>query len=334
MQRGNKVHLVSQRTPSYVESFDSFSQSYSIHQLRNVLRFHEREVDLFIAHNEPSWMVTAIKEVTDKPVILDVHDSYLARSTPEDAEKAMRDKKSHLRISVEERNNFQLADGLVFPSQPFADIIREEFKLTQPYRIVPSMVPINLFAYQMHEWVPGLVYEGRVDLPDAPNADKKEKTGFAYTNYLEVAKRCDELDMDLHLYARSDEEFRKAYKGLAVIHKPVIYAKLMKAIGRHDWGLVGNSFPTPEWNVALPNKLFEYVAAGVPVVAMNAAECSRWIEEYGIGITVESIDELKDRWPEHTEIRKNLLKVRRKLSMEEHIHILEELVKEVLDVGR
>ena len=69
-------------------------------------------------------------------------------------------------------------------------------------------------------------------------------------------------------------------------------------------GLVGNLDVTSEWKVAFPNKLFEYIAAGVPVVAINADECADFITEYGFGIVVKDLYELAERWEEHTEIRK------------------------------
>ena len=328
MARGHKVSLISQKVPSFVESYDAYSQVFSIHQLRNIIRLHASEADVFHCHNEPSWFVTAVKEVCDKPVILDVHDSFLARSTPEESEKAIIDGIKHLRITTEERNNFQLADGLVFPSKPFAELIINEFKLTQPFLVLPSYLPWNLYNYLATEWYGGLVYEGRIDIQGEAT---QAKTGFQYTDYTDLSRQCRELGIDFHVYARGDDEFHKVYQDIAVCHDPVPYPSLMKNIAKHDWGLVGNSFWTSEWDVAFPNKLFEYIAAGVPIVAINASECSRFIEEHGIGITVGSIEELVDRWREHTDCRKRLLKIRHLFTMEQHVHEIEELYGRVID---
>ena len=330
MERGNIVRLISQKTPSFAEAYDIFVKSYSIHQMRNAVDALAPITDIFHCHNEPSWFVAIVKEMTDKPVILDVHDSYLARLSPTEADELEDADIEYLRVTVEERNNFQLADGLVFPSQPFAELILKEFRLTQPYIVLPSMVQRNLYAYNGQSWLGGLVYEGRVDLSTELEKNK-HKSGFTYTMYEELARKAKEIGIDLHLYARKDEEFVKLYGETAVLHKPVTYDKLMLKISRHDWGLVGNIHETSEWKVAFPNKLFEYIAAGVPVVALNADYCADFLIETGFGIVVKSLEELAERWEEHTEIRKVIYKGRMKYCMENNIHQLEQLYEAVLN---
>lgn len=339
MARGHKVYLVSQRRPSYAEAYDGFSECFSIEQMRNMVIQLSEWADVFHCHNEPSWFVTLCKEICpETPVILDVHDSFLARSTPDEYERALKEGKPHLRVSVEERNNFQLADALVFPSQPFADIILDEFNLKQPCLILPSYLPQNFYNYQGKEWFGGIVYEGRIDLKEKVK-DSKASTGFQYSDLEEFARQCKELGVDFHFYGREDDDFKKAFKpyereegqpGGMTIHGAVPYPKLMGALSQHDWGFVGNTFYTPEWEVALPNKLFEYIAAAVPVFVMNAKHCSEFVEEYGVGITVDSVEEITKRWKEHTKIRKNLIKVRTKFVMEKHIRKLENLYRSLL----
>ena len=101
----------------------------------------------------------------------------------------------------------------------------------------------------------------------------------------------------------------------------------MKSLGRHDWGLVGNTVRTGQWEVAMPNKLFEYMACGVPVVSMNAKVCANFVQESDVGISVEGPEELGERWAEHREKRKNVIKHRRAWMMESHIGKLEEFYR-------
>jgi glycosyltransferase involved in cell wall biosynthesis len=86
---------------------------------------------------------------------------------------------------------------------------------------------------------------------------------------------------------------------------------------------------TKEWDVAMPNKLFEYMATGVPVVAMNAADCSKFVKDTGVGIAVEGPEELGERWKEHRDCRGRVFKERQAWSMNAHIHKLEQFYKEV-----
>lgn len=322
------IALLSQRPTNFENSYDIFAITHSIHQLRELIKVLAPVTDVFHAHNEPSYFVTAVKELCDKPVILDIHDSWLARTTAEQWEARKERGEKAIRITAEERNNFQLADGLVFPSAPFAEIVRKEFRLEQPYIVLPPHVPHNLYNYQSFDYYGGLVYEGRIDLK--ATLQEKYKTGFEYTDYEDLARSCHHLGIDFHIYASGKKDFRDIYDPIAIVHEPVVYPKLIDTLAMHDWGLVGNLHPTPEWEVAIPNKLYEYIAAGVPIVSIHAKACSELIEEYGIGITVQSMEELRDRWREHRECRKRLLRVRGEFTMEKHIHKLDDLYARVI----
>lgn len=329
IEKGHNVHLIGMKVPSFYEQYKTFTLCADVGQMLEALKLYaaSKDIDVFHCHNEPSWFVTALKEITDKPVILDVHDSYLARSTPEAATAALDAGENHIRVMVEERNNFQLADALVFPGDDFRALVAGEFKLAQPALTLPSYVPSRFYEYSGKDWHGGLLYEGKVNLPSETKGYSK---GFEYCDYTEVATRTATLGMDFHLYAgRQDDKFKKHYDGKALIHKALPYQELMSSIGRHDWGLVGNTKKTSEWDVAMPNKLFEYIATGVPVVSMNAGSCSRLLDETGMGITVEGPEELAERWGEHRDCRKRVIKNRQAFSMNAKIHELENFYREV-----
>lgn len=320
INKAHELHLVTSQVTSFRESYKSYLLAHDIEQVRYSLKHLSREVDFLHVHNEPSWYVSVWKELTDKPVILDVHDSYLARTRPEDSFRE--DGKPVFRISVEERNNFMLADALVFPSEPFADLICKEFGLKQPRLILPSYVPEMFTVYGPKHWFGGAVYEGKTSI-------KKDPPQFQYCNYTEMATQFRQAEIELHVFGgRWDDAYKQEYED-AVVHKPCLFKDLLPYLARHEWGIVGNVAPSPEWEVAFPNKVFEYIAAGIPVVAMNAPAVSTFLEETGFGITVGSVEELKKRWREHNKCRETVLKNRQRYSMDSQIHHLESFYKSV-----
>jgi glycosyltransferase involved in cell wall biosynthesis len=307
----------------YGEKYKSLSIYSDMEQLYASIRTH-KDADLFHCHNEPSWFVTAVKQVLgDKPAILDVHDSMLVRVKPEEEGK--------VRISIDERNNFQLADGLVFVNEPMANFVRDEFKLPQPWLALPSYVPIQFYRIDPFQYLGGVVYEGRVDLPTELS---KEMEFFSYCDYTKLADQFKEAGVAFNIYTpRKDKAIQEHYKDRAAWQGSHEYHNLIRKIGRHDWGLVGNVDKHPAWEMALPNKLFEYIAAGVPVVCMNAPVAGELVEKHGVGIHVESVDELKRRWKEHRVCRRNVALKGHSFCMENHIGGLESLYEDVLNAN-
>lgn len=332
VQDGYKVHLITKKMPpNFSTYYYSTSKCDSTSQIIDAIKVYAKTADVFHCHNEPSWFVTAVKEVCGVPVILDVHDSYVGRVTDEEVDRMMPKEgyQKIFRYTAEERNNFQLADGLVFPGKAFADMVCDAYSLKQPRLVLPSYLPRAYYQYNAPGWLGGLVYEGRVDLPN--KEDPGQEYGFRYADYLDVAKQCKDLRIDFHVYSsRSDDEFIELYKDVAYLHPPHPYHGLLLNLQSHDWGLVGNITKTPEWEVAFPNKMFEYIAAAVPVVAINAPECGKFIEEFGFGIKVDSLEELAARWSEHEEVRKTLIKNRQKFVMEAHIDKLKHFYDDMI----
>jgi len=329
MDRGHDVRLIAKKEVPFVEWYKTFTYTFGVNNYIDAIEMHSGVTDVFHVHNEPSWFVTAIKEQCNVPVVLDVHDSFLARTTPEEEDAQRKEGLDTFRVSVEERNNFQLADALVFPSQKFANIILNEFKIDKPYIVLPSYVPRQFYQYHGKSWLGGLVYEGRCDIQS--DIDKTARMrGFQYAVYEDFAKHANDLGMDFHIYAtRTDQPFMDIYDDIAFVHAALPFEEMLAHVARHDWGLLGNIMKTAEWDVAMPNKLFEYIAAGVPIVAINARDCGEFVEEHGIGIRVESLKELTNRWGEHKICREKLLKIRQQFTMERHIDKLEGLYHKV-----
>lgn len=321
-EKGYSIHLLTHRQPHFPSAFRTITVYEGASEFFHSVKLLAPSVELFHCHNEPSWFVSQIKAVCDKPVILDVHDSLLLRIAPGDT--------SRTRISVSERDNFRLADGLVYVCVPMKETLEKEFGLTQPSAIVPSACPKSMYRYDAYEWKGGVVFEGRVDDVNLLT-DQRERDVFEYCDYRDLCKEFMIEGLPFYVFPGGYEKMHEPYKDICLLQPTTPIQELIRCLGRHDWGFCGNLTSFPEWEQGLPNKMFEYIAAGIPVVCMNAGETSKFVEKHKVGITVKSVAELKERWNEHIELRKNVVRVGRSLSMENYIDVLPALYEEVLN---
>ena len=153
---------------------------------------------------------------------------------------------------------------------------------------------------------------------------------MAYADYRAFAKASKALGLDFYIYTTGWEGDKKEEYKDAIFAGTLNYKDLMENLGYYDWGLCGNITTTKNWDVAMPNKLFEYMAVGVPIVAMNCKEVQAVVKENDVGICVSTLEELKDRWGEHVQKRVNVIKRRHDFTMESNIYKLEELYEKVL----
>jgi glycosyltransferase involved in cell wall biosynthesis len=319
MQKGHCVNLIADQFPSFYGMYNQASLYLNKKQLKELLKIYDENTDIYHAHNEPSWYVSFVKEHSNKPVILDIHDTHITR-TPEGG---------GVRRTVDENNNFRYADGLVFVSEPVRDEVINEYGFDIPNRVLTHYSPEMFTDHPKEAFMGGLVYEGMIKLPQ----EIDQNPYFKYCDYIDFAKQAKDIGINFHIYSRDDQAFADIYQPISALHNPVSFKQLIKKLTRHEWGFVGNSFHSSQWEKTAPNKLFDYISAGIPIIAMNAKWSEEFVTKHGIGIVVESVKEIVDRWDEHKVCKRNLLKKRQELTMENHIHILEELYREVINAN-
>ena len=60
----------------------------------------------------------------------------------------------------------------------------------------------------------------------------------------------------------------------------------------YDAGLVGSPYPLDDFKDSMPNKLFEYISAGIPALVFNAPEAGKYVEENGLGLSIQDASEV------------------------------------------
>ncbi|MFN8083895.1 MAG: glycosyltransferase [Dermatophilaceae bacterium] len=115
----------------------------------------------------------------------------------------------------------------------------------------------------------GLVYAGRLS---------------AYRELETVAQASRELDLPVTLVGPADDTWLSGFDpGAAVVRAAESVDRVDELLADAGLALVTHSDRWENHRLALPNKLFHAVHAGVPVVATDVGELAKVVREYGLG---------------------------------------------------
>jgi glycosyltransferase involved in cell wall biosynthesis len=111
-------------------------------------------------------------------------------------------------------------------------------------------------------------------------------------------------------------------------HNPLPTKRMLEELQKYYFGLV----PRPpdrhclNNGFALPNKLFDYLAVGVPVIARNTKSITKFVQENKVGIIYKNIDELLKKLDDSSS---NYTFDNRKFIMENHIYLIDNLYQKI-----
>ena len=149
--------------------------------------------------------------------------------------------------------------------------------------------------------------------------------------FKKLERRNSKLVLVFLVYGEGVEKLKKKVKDSSNIywHQKVSPLEYMKYIGSADWGIYLMENICLNHDFALPNKIFDYILGGLPVVVSNLKEMSKLVNEYEIGYTVdiEDIDrivKLLEKFDKNTKekFENNLKKVAKKYCWEEQEKVL------------
>jgi len=171
----------------------------------------------------------------------------------------------------------------------------------------------------------GVVYEGGIQ----PNANTPQPDIYRFLDFRSLATSLNEMQVPFHMFG-GDMTHAPYYVPLGAVCNPsASYAALIRLMSRYDWGFYGSTDPHPQITKTFPNKVFEYVAAGIPVITLNGGEAAEWVVANGVGIALEDIKELPERYDEHKQLKLNVLEKRDQFTAESQapglVRIYEEL---------
>lgn len=280
-------------------------------------------IDVIHCHNEPNrHTLDAVRASEGRaPVIYDIHDfTSLRKGKPDSTEEKC----------------FDQVDGIVHSADSFRNIAKRKYPEAKQQNIVLYSTPSRT-QLRGSEVLPKiasareeihLVYQGGLIDENSTNADL-----FSYRDYLDIFRSILNEGFHLHLYCAYDK-IPTGYQQLASgfpeklhLNARVPYPELLTTMSRFHWGLTGFNFSnlrsetTREFlHSVVPNKMFDYLHAGIPTLVFNANAASRIAREYGFGLEKaeeESWADVLDRGA--SMLKKDLTPAAESLTMESQI---------------
>jgi glycosyltransferase involved in cell wall biosynthesis len=262
---------------------------------RDVPEFVERfKPHLIHSHNAPDYLtVSALHTVEETPIIHDLHDSLTMRVTgytPSDDEEKIREYAEKEKIANER------CDGRIYVSRGVRDYIQRRYDVDPLSDIVfPNYTPKNLIPDTLLEKLSE--EDGETHIVYAGTISSKIE-GHHY-DLREVFKEIAMQDVHVHVYASREDE---AYKALADGERCIHYhghlnqRTLLPELTQYDFGWAGfnDALNSKHLDAALPNKIFEYIACGLPILTFPHKTLKEFVERHRVGVVIRDFDELKE----------------------------------------
>lgn len=80
---------------------------------------------------------------------------------------------------------------------------------------------------------------------------------------------------------------RTQVEELLIFEEPVEYRNLLRKTAESTYGLLPWLNFYPQKSLSMPNKLFEYIAAGTPVICVENSDAAHLVEQNGLGIVYD-----------------------------------------------
>ncbi|WP_432559513.1 glycosyltransferase [Granulicoccus sp. GXG6511] len=257
------------------------------------------EPDLVHNHNLPDVLTMACQRVLGPlgerpvPIIHDVHDFQALRKTPyEDGFPDPEDPAAAERAAVEQ------SDALVTVSDRLLEEIQARYAVPELHAVFPN--------YALAQHLPALG-----DLPEVPDRlvhSTERPLRVVYQGTLSVAHGHYDLrgifaaiagsGAELHVFpgrGPMPEYFELAERFPTItIHPTLPSTELLATLPQFDVGWAGFNDTLNDAHLAtvLPNKGFEYVGCGLPILTFEHDALARWVRADGIGVVVGSPEEL------------------------------------------
>ena len=276
--------------------------------------------DLIHSHNLPDSLTAIALELFAGrvPIVHDVHDLQSLRRTP--YEHGFPEPPDALAL---ERLAIEKCSALVAVSDELVEEIRSRYHLTAPALVFPNyalrrdLPPVLPPAERRNGHPPRLVYQGTLS------------TNGGHYDLREIFRAIVGGGLSLDVYP---SRHVPAYSELAAeltalrVHATLPPSQLLAELPEYDFGWAGfnSALNGPHLDTCLPNKAYEYLGCGLPVLTLQHRALLRLVGDGCLGLSLASLKDIVGQLAavDVAALRRRIAAARLELTVEANIHRL------------
>jgi glycosyltransferase involved in cell wall biosynthesis len=292
---------------------------------------------LIHSHNAPNTLtLSAVGVAEDVPIIHDVHEVLSVHNSGFEAND---DDESLSQYCEEERRANEESDGRIYATEGIGEYVQQHYDVNPENDLVfhnyvsESVMPRNFKEkLSKEDGDVHIVYIGFItSVVEGSHYDLRH-------TFKDIASH----GMHIHIYPTnnlitlSNDSYKKLADSNEFIHfySNMNRKELLKEITQYDFGWAGfnGAENKKHLDIAFPNKVMEYVACGLPVLAFPHKTIQRFIEQYGVGLVFDAIDELEEllKSGSPSNIRETVLNSRHCFAIENQISRVVDFYEQIL----
>jgi len=302
----------------------------------------EWKIDLINAYSMPDDLVVASIETRSVPVVYCVRDLTSTLSPQLLASRIFPKKIIYTKLignipsyivykyilSIEKKS-MERSDARIFSTSCMLDYAKHRYKISDN-----NLVFLN---YILKEEIPSL------NMEKLSNKIEGIHIGFAgnitvsdrYRNFLpffiELAKK--KIHVHMHVVSRDKNSLRVCKKTAEKneylhFYPPMPPKKVIKYLSAYDFGILPFETELEYYETILPNKLFDYIAAGIPIISSDVRCIKNFISKHNIGFYYKDFKDLIEKL-KYTDPTKFKIE-RAKFLIDKHIDKLLDFYKKII----
>ncbi len=278
-------------------------------------------VDLIHCHNAPDTLTNICIDLFKGsiPIVHDIHDLMSARHTS--YEDGVETNRASSCWREEEKRAIEECDAVITVADEIFSIAKENgiqlpahalvYPNYLPGTYIPDELPISILMAHPAK----IVYEGFVSSdPDS------------HYYFIDLFKSICDQGYEMHIYpSRENDAYIQLAKDVEGIYcyDRLAPKDLYRELVKYDFGWCGfnDSVNKQHLDTVLPNKFFEYISCGLPVISLPHKTLIKVIEEYQVGIVIPSTNSMHQELEraDLDRIKQNVLKARYDFTVEANL---------------